>query len=448
VSPPGPAAVGLDVLRRGATAFAVALGAGLVVGALQLAAGADSVVEAFMGGALVFFLFHHVGIEAVAGGGTAAGAVGLALMLGTALAAWLLFRAGRGAADRAGGRTLRSALVGASVAVPYALLAFGLASLVRADPVTLGLPGGASAAELRPDPVSALAWTLAVSVVAGVAGGLEATPEPAPDDGRFIRAAAAGGRRMAWTAVALSVVALMVLVALRPQATRAYVHNAFSSGPGDGALTMAATAAVAPNVATGVLAVAAGGSIEIGVAGQRCTIISYGRYPLTLGPTCAGDLGPAPPWFFLLLLVPLVAAVRGGLRGAVRAGPDRARRAVAAGVVSGLTGAAAIAGLMVLATVSLEAGRSFDALVQRSGSVGPNLPVSGGLLALWGVVGGALGGYLASRRAVGPGEPGPSGGSSVAGAQGAGGAAGGGGPAAGPPGGAAVLLSWNRSQAP
>jgi hypothetical protein len=454
VTHPGPASIGLDVLRRSAVAFAVALGAGLAVGPLQLAAGgADSVTEGFMGGALVFLLFHHVGVEAVTGGGTEVGSsLGVALMLGTALAGWLLFRAGRAVGDRAGGGTLRRALVGASVAVPYALLAFGLTLLVRADLRTLPL-FGASAAELRPDPLSALWWTLLLGVVAGGAGGLEAAPDRAPEGGGgLIRAVAAGGRRMAWTAVALSFVALMVLVALRPEATRAYVHSAFSSGPADGALTMAATAAVAPNVATGVLAVAAGGSVEVGVAGRRCTVISYGTYPLRFDPgayadACAGDLGTAPPWFFLLLVVPLVAAVRGGHRGAVRAGPDRARRAVAAGVWAGLAGAAAVAALMVLATVSIQAAGPAG-LVEGSVSVGPDIPVSGGLTALWGAVGGAAGGYRASSRAGGRGEPGPTGGSSRPGAQGAGGAAGGGGPAAGPPGGAAVLLSWNRSQAP
>jgi hypothetical protein len=454
VSRPGPASVGLDVLRRGAVAFAVALGAGLVVGPLQLAAGgADSVTEGFMGGALAYLLFHHVGVEAVTGGGAGAGAqVGVALMLGTALVGLLLFRAGRSAADRAGGGTLRAVVVGAAVAVPYTLLAFGLAFLVRADLRTLPLFGADSAAELRPDPLSALWWTLLVGVVAGGAGGLEAAPERASDDG-LVRAVAAGGRRMAWTAVALSFVALMVLVALRPEATRAYVHSAFSSGPADGALTLAATAAVAPNVATGVLAVAAGGSVEVGVAGRRCTVISYGQYPLRFDPgafadACAGDLGTAPPWFFLLLSVPLVAAVRGGHRGAVRAGADRARRAVAAGVLAGMAGAAAVAALMVLATVSIQAADPSLGLVENSVSVGPDIPVSGGLMALWGALGGAAGGYLAFRRTVGPGEPGPTGGSSRPGAQGAGGAAGGGGPAAGPPGGAAVLPSWNRSQAP
>jgi hypothetical protein len=455
VSHPGPVSIGLDVLRRGAVAFAVALGAGLAVCPLQLAAGgADSVTEGFMGGALAFLLFHHVGVEAVTGGGTAVGAqVGVGLMLGTALAGLLLFRAGRGAADRVGGRTLRTALVGASVAVPYALLAFALAFLVRADLRTLPL-FGASAAELRPDPFSALWWTLLVGVVAGGAGGLETAPERAPEgDGGLIRAVVAGGRRMAWTAVALSFVALMVLVALRPEATRAYVHSAFSSGPADGALVMVATAAASPNVATGVLAVAAGGSVEVGVAGQRCTVISYGRYPLMLDPggwsaACAGELGTAPPWFFLLLVVPLVAAVRGGYRGAVRAGADRVRRAVAAGVWAGLAGAAAVAALMVLATVSIQGAGPSLGLVESSVSVGPDIPVSGGLMALWGALGGAAGGYLASRRTVGPGEPGPTGGSSRPGAQGAGGGAGGGGPAAGPAGGAAVLLSWNRSHAP
>jgi hypothetical protein len=457
VSRPGPAAVGLDVVRRGAIAFAITLGAGLVLGTLGWAAGgAGSVVDAFMAGALAFLMFHHVVVEAVPAAGAAGGTgaeLAVALMLGTALAGWLLFRAGRGAADRAGGRTLRTALVGASVAVPYALLAFGLAFLVRADHTALPLAGAASAAELRPDPVSALGWTLLVGLVAGVAGGLEAAPERAPEGGRLIRAAAAGGRRMAWTAVALSFVALMVLVALRPEATRAYVHDAFSSGPADGALTMATTAAVAPNAATGVLAVAAGGSIEVEVAGAVCTVLSYGRYPLGFGPggladACAGDFGTAPPWFILLLLVPLVAAVRGGLRAAARAGADRVRRAVAAGVWAGLAGAAAIAALMVLATVSVEAAGPSDDLVEGSASVGPDLLVSGGLMALWGALGGAAGGYLASRREVGPGEPGPTGEVARSESYLAGGGAPGGGPAAGPAGGAAVLLSWNLSQAP
>jgi hypothetical protein len=421
VSHPGPAAVGLDVLRRGAVAFAVGLGAGLLLGSLQLAAGgADSLAEAFMGGALAFLLFHHVGVHAVAGGATAAGAqVGVALMLGTALAGWLLFRAGRKAADRAGGGTLRAALVGASVAVPYVSLSVGLAFLARAD-LRAVFPGagGGSATELRPEPLSALLWTVLVAVVAGGAGGLEAAPERPPGPaGRHLRAAAAGGRRMALTALALSFVALMVFVALRPEATRAYFHRAFSPGPAAGALTVASTAAVAPNVATGVLAVAVGGSVEVEIAGESCTALSYGRFPESIGPgglagACSGDVGTAPPAYFLLLLVPLAASILGGHRGALRAGAGTPRQAVAVGVWSGLAGAAAITALMVLATVSVEAAGTAPDFIERSASVGPEVLVAGGVAALWGAAGGAGGGYLASRRQVGPGEPGPTDGSS------------------------------------
>ena len=82
------------------------------------------------------------------------------------------------------------------------------------------------------------------------------------------------------------------------------------------------------------------------------------------------------------------------------------------GVWSGLAGAAAITALMVLATVSVEAAGTALDFIERSASVGPEVLVAGGVATLWGAAGGAGGGYLASRRQVGPGEPGPTDGSS------------------------------------
>jgi hypothetical protein len=343
-------------------------------------------------GLLYVFGFHHVGIRvSVAGripelhrligrGFSVTYELHVALLLVTFGAGALLYLAGRGAAIDAGRTGGAAALFGLAVAPAFALLALlasFLAGFSLAFPRIAELRGTAtltvSVAHLQ-----ALGWPLAVAAVAGVLGGASVGAK-----GRFVEAVAIGTRTFV-AGLVLAFVGLLVVAALKPQATRDYL-DATAGGGLKGADGLAHTALAVPNLAMWTFVPAMGGCDVVRGAALGRTFpardfLCYGAFPK------AGDLGTAPAPWFLFLLVP-AGAVAFGMAGR-RAGLPVA---VAGGVVFAL-----LVGLCsVLSGVALEVS-SRDSTAHAL--IGPS-PLQALLVALaWGVGGSVL--WVAAQRVI------------------------------------------------
>jgi hypothetical protein len=443
------------VLSAGSLAFAVVAAVAQTLSMVEvlLRPGSGDLLDAVLRGGVYFLLFHHAAVQVVIGPGVAAGApselaatVGMAPMAGTALVGMTLFLVGRSVFRREPGGTKRAALAAVLVAFPYAALSFGLALLDEA-PAPLGLVG--AAAVLDPRPLSALVWTLGLGIPFTALGALAAARERRPEDRplRLGSAAVEGGWRMVWSLLSLASLGLLVVGALHPSATRASFDWAFSAGPAGGTLAVVGTATVAPNVAAGVGAVAMGGSLRLELLGESCTLVSYGRLPAAPSDpfpvgACPWTSTTAPPAYLVFLAVPAVATVAGGLRAARLAGEPRARDGMAMGIAAGVVFAAMFTAVLALSRVTVQLAGPGAGPLEGRVAMGPELGVGAALALGWGLAGGVMGGFLGSRRATGPGEPGPVDDPSRVGAYGAAG----GGPAVGGAagGGAAVLLSFHR----
>lgn len=401
-------------------AFLLTAGVAAALGILRwlVAAPPRGAIVGAVAGSLLFLLFHHVGMElglAVGPGAGVALSVGLALMLGTGLAGWLLFRAGRGASEGETGWTATASAAAAAVPFVTGAVALALVSRVAATASALPVPGGLGpGATFRPSIASALVWTLAIALICTLLGPLAATGGDRPR-GRFVQAAARGGWRMTWVMLGLSFVGLLVVAGLHPGAVRGAVDRAFSGGAGPGAIAVAATALVTPNAATMAASASMGAGVRVEVLGSACTVLSYGRVPVDLPPgpgalgICRGRFTAPSPAFWLFLLAPTVATVAGGHRAARVAAASTRRDGVVAGIGAGLGFAVMFLGLLTLAGVSAEA-RGQAALLFGGDQVSLQVTaLPGGWVAvLWGVGGGSLGGALGTRRAEDPGPPGSS----------------------------------------
>ena len=342
--------------------------------------------------------------------------VGVCLLLGTWLAAWLLFRGGRAVAEVAGGGAIRRAIAGASVAVAYAGPSFLLSLLVRvplrfsSDVVFAGV------IEARADPVRALVLPLGIGAVAGVLGGLSSAGSAMPEERRVgrVSAALAGGWWMFGVALAVTYAGLFIAGVVRPDGAIAlltpttghYFEVAFER-PGFGWPIVIHHVAVSPEEALGVLVPAMGGCDVLDGATGR-PFLCYWRFPRAFAPAAGlgsllgtgSDLGlvfGTAPWpFFLFVLAPASATILGG-RWAARRAAARGRVAVVVGAASGIVFAVLVVAVGYLGSVTVEIETNFSFLRSAAYRIGPDL-LSGGALALaWGVVGGALGGAIATR---------------------------------------------------
>jgi len=388
-------------------------------------------------GDVLFLWFHHVGFDfrthgrasgpAVLGSGLSFGfTLSLTVLGGTAVACLLLARGGRAVAraaqvtdvastDRSarGGsvRTLAAGVHGTKVALPYAAACLAAATAAR---VTVRLPPSAiipSGLSVHARYVSAVAWPLAIGLVAGFLGAVASErggprgPVPAvgqaPRRASRMAVALVGGVRMLSIALIGSFVALLGMAASHPSATAAYFHAVFRRGALRGLTLIAGTALLAPNMAAWVLFPAMGSCLSLGGSRSVC-LLSYRHFPA--GPAGAGSggvlgrllpagpTGPAPAPYLLFLLVPVVAVVLGGASAAARwrarSRPEAAAAGASAGAVFGLLCAV----LVALASIVGGAGAGLGRTVASAFRVGPE-PASSVLLALlWGVAGGALGG--------------------------------------------------------
>jgi hypothetical protein len=301
---------------------------------------------------------------------------------------WLASRAGRRAARAGHGRPalVTTVLAAAGAGVPVAILSAVCATLVSLSLPSVGL-------RLRVDPGSAALWA-GVLAAAGVGTGafLEARRD------RASAAALRGGLAAYGWALGLLGVGVLVVATLEPTVTRQYVDGVTGLGTGGG-LLLGYHLLAFPAQSALLLAPASGSCVEIVAEGSI-----YGLCPWRLvGSGPFGELLlPEPlalsPWLWLLSAVPFVAALLGGRRSV--AGVDASgARALGQGAAAG----SLFASLAVVGAWS-GAPRWFATPVAS-----PNvIPFPNGSVHLvwgrtaiaalvWGVVGGVLGAWLATR---------------------------------------------------
>ena len=368
-------------------------------------------------GWLFLLSFSHVGLRVRFAGifryvfrvppnGEVASTVHLAFLSGTALACWLLFRAGRRAGQVGAGSPLARAAAGASVAIPYAAIAFMGSFLAVVRFPAQGVPW-----------VGAVTWEafvlpLAMAGISGGAGGLLS----AGNRGRLARSVG-GGWRAFVAAMGLSLVGLLVLGAIYPNGTAGYAR--FVSGHGHlGPLTFVLQLLALPNHAVLILAPAMGGCDGLGVGGHISRLLCIQKFAAPTLATFISQAAPgsepstysATPWvFWLFLLVPLSATLAGGRW----AGMDQrwlARAALGSGAGLVFAGMVAVACWAATAEARLSSENGPISL-----SLGPAIGATIGLALAWGVLGGALGGatagwlQLGGRPVPDPGESEPGG---------------------------------------
>lgn len=396
-------------LKRGALAFVVVAALGQAVAfAVNLGQtrGASAGTVAKMGW-LYFGWFQHATVTTRLTGLTAD--VGLAMMLGTFLAIAILYRGGRVVADRTGGSGVARVLHGMKVAPAYAIPAFLVTGLVHIDVPVPRIAPVVGSLQLRPWDLSWLLLPLLIAAAAGAAGGLRSgRHELLSRDpwGRRAAGAIAGGVRMFVLGLTLSFAALLVLAMLRPDGARAYFRAVSGPPTGQTAAIVAHHVLLLPNQSMWVLVPAMGGCDGV-YGGVSASFLCYSRFPTSVSVTPQGlisgtdiraDFGSAPSVYLLFLLVPALSVVLGG-RYAARKRARLKWEAVGVGAASGVVFAVLVALGSWLASVSVGIASSTSSIpANASVLIGPGVWVAGLLGLAWGVVGGALGGWLGGRK--------------------------------------------------
>jgi hypothetical protein len=391
-------AIGLATAFVGvaATDAGLAFGAALRIGALYLGP--------FNHVALVFEGVLHVDLSRLPGSGVLAGAsatveLGVALLVVTGLAVWLLFRAGRASAygDHACVRALTGARVGLGYGPPILLIAL----LVRFEqPNEIGSFVSAGV-RVSLSVWQALVLPLAIAAAAGAAGGVWSWAGASERGPKLrVRAVLGSGWMMFLLALGLSFGGLLVAgvvqpdepVALATPSTARYFARVFER-PRLGAMVLAHHLALAPNEALWTL-VPASGACDVVRGSEGADILCLGSFPLTKAGE-AISFGSAPGGYLAFLLVPAVATLFGGRRASLRAGRD-GWSAVADGATAGVAYGVLVGVGCLLASVTLSYAASTGTDVGGRLWIGPD-PVWGTITAIaWGLAGGAIG--AASRR--------------------------------------------------
>ena len=360
--------------------------------------------------------FNRVGLRIVASGTGAHGfvlTVSVAFLTGTLVAGWILFRAGRASALRAGSDRRRRLVAVACVAVAYAIPSF-LVSAVMTLRLSLGATPFGSVLRITPVAWEAFALPFGLALVCGAAGALSLEPA-----GTRIRTIVTGGWRMFAGTLLLALVGVLVLAALRPAGLSAYVHAVASGGPRRAALVLGHHALLLPNQSIDVLAPSMFGCTGLHGSGTWVPLLCPGRLPmlgsfglptvvrlLLPGVQSAGAAairgGPMAAGYALFLLVPITSCLYGGWW--MRSQRAVSRRAIDAGVAGVVFAALVYIGSWAGGLTEVYAiGGSRSAV-----TLGPK-PLPTAMLALaWGVVGGVVGGLLRRRQEAEPLEPPPS----------------------------------------
>jgi hypothetical protein len=409
---------------RGFLVFALLLAIGLVVAVVGLG-GANAGLPfgaALRIGALYLGPFHHVALvfegdldvdlsrlpdSGVPSGASATVELGAALLAVTAVAAWLLFRAGRASAfgESLGVRALTGARVALGYAPPIALIALVVAFEEPAQIgsfVTAGVRVTMSAWQ-------ALVFPLAIAAAAGAAGGLWSWTRASERVAAVrVRWVFAGGWVMFLLALGLSYVGLLVAGVLQPEepvalatpSTARYFERVFER-PGLGAVALGHHLALVPNEALWTL-VPASGACDVVRGSERADILCYRSFPSASGGEIA--FGSAPAGYLLFLLVPAAATVFGGRYASVRAGREGSS-GVADGAMSGVVYGVLVGVGCVLASITLSYTGGTGPSVGGRLWIGPD-PVWGTITALgWGIAGGAIGAASVRLRWSGAARP-------------------------------------------
>jgi hypothetical protein len=418
----------LAAFLRAGLAAAVVAAVAMIIAALIVAGGllpGTSAGTAIREGWLLFYAFHHVGIEVISpslrlpmhadsiaglpSGYAVDATVGVAFLGGTLLAAWLLYRGGRGVARSTGGSAAVRGVHASKVGVAYALISWLASWGLSFEP---GFPN-TSAMSVHPSHVSSLFWPLVIGVGAAVAGGARSAEGSVwasdwwagESWNRRWRGVLAGGWRMSVLAFALSVAALVCLGVVHPGDTATYFRTVFAGTTLGGVVLMLLTALALPNLAVWLMIPAMGGCLEISGSAvyQPWCFVSYGsflgnRLPGPPGPSGFPQLGSAPAWTYVLLLVPLLAVLLGGMRGAKRANARTRAEGALVGALAGLVFALVLAAVAALAMVSARFNGPFFVVGTGLLRYGPNAGAAFEIGLLWGVVGGAAGGWLTGAQ--------------------------------------------------
>jgi hypothetical protein len=329
--------------------------------------------------------------------------VHLAFLLGTVLAAWLLFRAGRALASRFESGPLRCAAVGSAVAPAYAVPLFLVSFLAVVRFPEQGVPG------VRAVAWQALVFPLVMGVVCGAAGGLASASDEirATPIGRWIVRWVEGGWVGMLAGLTLAFAGLLVLAAIFPDSTGVYTRWLVRHGH-VGALLFAHEVLSLPNHAMFVLAPSMGGCDTLSATGASAQMLCTGRFtspevllyvPFVRGSPTGSDLsivtGSLPSATRMLLLVPFAAAFLGARRGA--RGLERVKERLTAGIGAGIAFAALITVVAWASTASL----LIPPTAAEPGNwirLGPDVLRTAVLALGWGVGGGVLGGAFPDRR--------------------------------------------------
>jgi hypothetical protein len=297
------------------------------------------------------------------------------------------------------------------VALPYAAIC-----LLAAFAVRFSFPVGGGSLRVHPSYVAAALWPLGLGILFGFAGGLRSaggaiwtgTQAGGPAMARRARAAVAGGWWMIAVGLALSFAGLLVLAAVKPDATRDYFSGAFRDGSDVGTATLAANLLLVPNMAAWVLFPSMGSCVGVsggsfGLQGSFC-FLSYTQFPRTnavgglIGGGGIGALPNPPLGYYAFILAPLVAVLVGGAIAARRSAAETRAEAVTmgvlAGVAFGLMAILALALSLFTVRVSGQVAGISQAVTIR---LGPEPSKSILLAFAWGIVGGGIGGFIHGR---------------------------------------------------
>jgi hypothetical protein len=313
----------------------------------------------------------------------------LALALGalTIAVVVLAFRAGRAQAGGLERDPVHAVTAGATVGLGFALPMVIVAILVR-----LSFPR-AGVTALEPVLWAAFALPLVLVCASGGAGGLVAARGAlSRGPSAFILRAARAAASMVWWGLVFGTIAFLVLIAVRPSATRWYARTAGDAGAA-GAVAIVHHALLVPNQSAMILAVASGSPVLLSAGETTLVSVSLTEVDAT---GFGGDAIALGQGYLVFLLVPALAAIMGG-RSAGEGARSR-RVAIACGALAGAI-YALLAGVLAWAS-SIQA--PLPGLGSQA-SLGSAPAVTAALGAAWGVAGGVVGALIgpsASERAA------------------------------------------------
>ena len=259
--------------------------------------------------------------------------------------------------------------------IPVGILAAAAASFVDVSFPSIGTT-------IRVDPARAALWggiTAAAAAAVGAAFGRRRSP---------LRASLRGGVSGYGCALLLVTAGAVVVATLEPTATRAYLDALLGIGSG-GTVLLGVHLLSAPTLAALVLAPATGACVGMVSAAGAVDLCPWSLTPAGPGGLLlAQPLSLSPVLWVFAVVPPLSAAVAG----------HRATAEWAEGspIASGIGGAMVFAGLAVAG--SWYAGARVPVIVIPEVVVRADLVTMSAALALWAVIGGTIGGWLAGRR--------------------------------------------------